>query len=178
VSGLSETDGVVTIVAATEASLDAEDRGAVALAESLGLKPPTSWPPEHNDARTRDWMRGLLRANPDDPGCGAWYVVADGRPIGTCGYKGPPDDKGDVEIGYSVIETEQRRGYGAAAVALLVRRAFRDPRVRSVSAETLPSLIASQKVLSRNGFILTGSRMDEEEGEVIRFVLTRGDQPT
>ena len=50
---------------------------------------------------------------------------------------------------------------------------FRDPRVAAVAAETLPSLIASQTVLIRNGFSLVSRRADDDLGEILRFALRR-----
>lgn len=170
---LRESAGDVVIVAATEESLDAEDAGGVALAAWLGTEEPEAWPPEHNDAGARAWFRELLRTNPAEPGCGAWYIVAEGRLRGTCGYKGPPDAGGVVEVGYSVLPGDQRRGYATAAVRLLVARAFRDPRVIRVAAETLPSLTPSQAVLLKCGFVRMGSRHENELGEVWRYELGR-----
>ena len=168
-----EPAGPVTLVAATLASLDAEEVSGDRLAGHLGVAAPPTWPPEHNDASTRDWMRSLLAEHPDEPGYGFWYIVAGGRLVGMCGYKGPPDATGTVEIGYSVIEAEQRKGYGSAATAGLVARAFRDSRVMFVAGEILPPLEASQKVMIRNGFRLVSSRPDDEVGEILRFVRAR-----
>jgi|GEM_PF-2718856 len=42
---LSETGGGVTIVAATRASLVAEDISVAAIAAHLGVAPPVDWPP-------------------------------------------------------------------------------------------------------------------------------------
>ena len=171
--GLIETVGALSLIAATPASLDAEDIGGDRLAAHLGVVAALTWPPEHNDANTRDWMRALLAAHPDEPGYGFWYILADDRLVGICGYKGPPDAMGTVEIGYSVIQAEQCKGYGSAATAILVTRAFQDGRVWSVAGETLPELEASQKVMIRNGFGLVGSRPDADLGEILRFALSR-----
>jgi len=170
---LTEANGPLVLIAATPESLAAEAVGGDRLADWLGVAGPASWPPEHNDADTRAWMLRLLADHPDEPGYGFWYIVADGRLVGIAGFKGPPDATGVVEIGYSVIESEQRRGHGVAAAAILVARAFRDRRVWTIIAETLPALTASQTVLTRNGFKLAGSRPDDDLGEVLRFVLTR-----
>jgi RimJ/RimL family protein N-acetyltransferase len=62
-------------------------------------------------------------------------------------------------------------------VTLLVARAFSDPQVAVIAAGTLPALIASQRVLIRQGFVLTGSSFDDEVGEILRFTLNRP-QPT
>ena len=172
---LVEPGANLSLIAASLASLDAEERGADALASMLGVVRPDTWPPEFNGPETRAWMRHMLISHPDQPGYGSWYLVADGRLTGICGYKGPPNEAGEVELGYSVVASEQRKGFGTAAVGLLVARAFRDPTVTAVAAETLPSLTASQTVLSRNGFVLVSRRADDELGEVLRYVLRRAE---
>ena len=172
---LVESGANLSLIAASLASLDAEERGADALASMLGVVRPDAWPPEFNGPETRAWMRHVLVSHPDQPGYGSWYLVADGRLTGICGYKGPPNEAGEVEIGYSVVASEQRKGFATAAVGLLVARAFRDATVTAVAAETLPSLTASQTVLSRNGFVLVSRRADDELGEVLRYVLRRAE---
>ena len=170
---LIKTRDNLSIIATSLALLDAEERGAGALAALLGVMPPDAWPPEFNGPKTRAWMRDMLNRHADEPGYGSWYVVADGRLIGICGFKGPPDHLGEVEIGYSVMQSYQRKGFATGAVGLLVARAFRDPRVAAVAAETLPSLIASQTVLIRNGFSLVSRRADDDLGEILRFARRR-----
>jgi RimJ/RimL family protein N-acetyltransferase len=56
---------------------------------------------------------------------------------------------------------------------MLVALAFRDPRVTVVTAETLPVLVASQKVLVRNGFAHVGGHLDPEIGQIMRFETRR-----
>jgi RimJ/RimL family protein N-acetyltransferase len=163
----------VVIVPTTIALLDREEEGAGALALALDVVPPAVWPPEFNGEPYRRWQRSLLAAHPDEPGCAGYYLIGDGELVGTCGFKGPPDDAGVVEIGYSVIATRRRRGYATAAVDLLVARAFADPRVECVAAETLPDSAASQAVLRRCRFVRAGTRIDADDGPVVRFELRR-----
>lgn len=170
---LVETDGKVSIVTTTLPMLDAEDVGGDALAAVLGVRPPLSWPPIHNDQDTRNWMRGMIEGDTFEPGYGSWYIIADGRLVGNAGFKGPPGVDGVVEIGYSVVEAEQRKGYGSAAIALLVAYAFRDPRVTAVTAETVPELVASQGVLTWLGFSLISRTPNEEFGEILRYSIGR-----
>jgi RimJ/RimL family protein N-acetyltransferase len=72
------------------------------------------------------------------------------------------------------VEAEQRKGVAVEAARMLVALAFRDPRVNVVVAETLPVLVASQKVLARNGFTHVGGYLDPVEGQVMRFETRRG----
>ena len=170
---LTATKGAISIIAVSFASLDAEDAGGAELAKLLGVKPPPSWPPQYNGPETRDWMRDLLRQHPHEPGFASWYLIADGELVGTLGYKGPPDANGSVEIGYAVVDERHRRGHASAGVALLVAQAFADPRVRMVAAETLPDGLASQGVLLKAGFVPAGSRIDADDGQVLRFERKR-----
>jgi [ribosomal protein S5]-alanine N-acetyltransferase len=171
---LTDTDGKVTIVATTLAALDAEEAGGEATAHFLNVNPPPSWPPQHNDADTREWMRNLLRQHPGEPGYNSWYLIADGELVGTLGYTGPPDDEGAVEIGYAVVDERHRRGYASAGVALLVSRAFADPRVNLVAAHALADGFASQGVLLKAGFTQVGDPVHTDEGPVVRFERKRG----
>jgi len=170
---LAETGLAVRLICGTLETLDAEDLGGNAIAALLGVDPPASWPPEHNDKATRDWMRSLLADNPQDPDYACWYIIGHGRLVGVIGFKGPPDPEGLVEIGYAIIETEHRKGYGVEAAGLLVARAFNDHRVHCVKAETLPHLTASQKVLTRCGFAHVGGTFDPVEGQIMRFERRR-----
>jgi ribosomal-protein-alanine N-acetyltransferase len=172
-SMLVERGQLIWLICATPDMLDAEDAGGQAIGARLGVAAPVSWPPEHNDDATRAWMRELLEDLPHEPGYVCWYIIALGRLVGICGFKGPPNADGEVEIGYSVVEAEHRKGYGSEAARLLVARAFRDPRVAVVYAETLPRLVASQKVLVGCGFTHVGGYIDAEEGQVMRFEIAR-----
>jgi len=168
-----ETGHSVRLICGTPATLEAEDQGGEAIAALLGVAAPATWPPEHNDKATRDWMRSLLEENPQDPDYACWYIIGDGRLVGVIGFHGPPDAEGLVEIGYAIIETEHRKGYGVEAASLLVTRAFADHRVHCVKAETLPHLTASQKVLTRCGFTHVGGTYDPVEGQIMRFERRR-----
>lgn len=172
-SHLVEHGDAVWLIATNLELLDAEEIGGPAIAAGLGVRPPAAWPPEHNDPATRVWMRGLLAEHPDEPRYTSWYIIAEGRLVGICGFKGPPNIWGEVEIGYSIVEAEHRKGFGGAAAGLLVAMAFRDPRVAVVTAETLPALVASQAILTRCGFTHVGGYMDDEIGQVMRFEVKR-----
>ncbi len=77
---------------------------------------------------------------------------------------------GTVEVGYSVLEAHQRRGYASEAVEALVGWAFGHPEVTRVIAETYPELVPSVGVLEKTGFRLIGAGSEER---VIRFERRR-----
>ena len=159
----------------TLAGLDAEDRSGADLADLLGVPAPPVWPPQHNDAATRDWLRQMQLDNPgQDRWMGHYVIAVDGEVealVGIAGYTGPPQD-GVVDIGYAIIEPAQRKGYASEAVRLLVDSAF-EGGAHTVRANTLADGVASQGVLARCGFSKSGESVDPEEGPIWTFALDR-----
>jgi RimJ/RimL family protein N-acetyltransferase len=101
-----------------------------------------------------------------------WYshLIIDGDTntvVGFGGYKGPPTD-GEVEIGYSVAPSWQRRGHATAAAQLLIEKA-RAAGVTRVCAYTLAEANASTRVLTRCGLTMTDVVDDADEGSVWRW---------
>ncbi|MCF7762519.1 MAG: GNAT family N-acetyltransferase [Verrucomicrobia bacterium] len=92
-----------------------------------------------------------------------------GTTIGRCGFKGPPDADGAVEIAYGVDPEHQGKGYATEAAIALTRFAFSDARVRIVRAHTLPEANASTRVLTKSGFEKIGEVLDPEDGPVWRW---------
>jgi GNAT superfamily N-acetyltransferase len=99
-----------------------------------------------------------------------WLIVrrADGRILGDIGTHGPPDNRGCVEIGYSLAPTARGKGIGTAAVSALVEQLAAIPRIRQVTAVTGASNTASRRLLERQGFHLTGQLPATDE---VRYTL-------
>jgi RimJ/RimL family protein N-acetyltransferase len=83
-----------------------------------------------------------------------WQIILteENRIIGGCNFKGIPDGDGRVEIGYGLDPACRNKGYMGEAVGGLVAWALGQPGVSGVLAETEKGNIASEKVLSKNGF--------------------------
>jgi [ribosomal protein S5]-alanine N-acetyltransferase len=96
-----------------------------------------------------------------------------GITVGQCGFKGPPDTNGMVEIAYSVASDQERQGYATEAARALVDYAFSIDQVKLVRAHTLPASNASKRVLAKCGFQYVGEINDPEDGLVCRFEQTR-----
>jgi RimJ/RimL family protein N-acetyltransferase len=116
-------------------------------------------------------LKWLRRTLPKLGGYGGWLMVADGEVVGLGGYKWPPSEAGDVEIGYGVAPERRRLGYARKGAALIVDAARQDPRVRAVTAETALANLPSQRVLQANGFTPVGRSLDDDEGETIVWRL-------
>ncbi len=163
------------LVPATAESTRAALAGTLALGASLGAVVPPTWPPEFLDADALEYTLARLAEGPAQAGWWLHFIVlrrgeAGRTLIGSAGYKGPPSPDGAVEVGYGIVRDHQRRGYAAEAVRGLLARAFAQPAVHRVLAETYPELVASVGVLRTCGFRLVG---DGSEPGVIRFELTR-----
>lgn len=154
--------------------LEAELAGRDALGARLAVRVPSRWPPPLYDEPALRYMLDLVRAAGGDPTWGMYYMIATepGVVVGVCGYKGPPDADGTVEVGYSVVDEYHRRGYATEATGGLMLRAFAEAAVTRVVAETLSDLAPSIGVLEKLGFRFAG--VGEEAG-VVRYEFTRAD---
>ncbi|SDM55427.1 GNAT family N-acetyltransferase [Siphonobacter aquaeclarae] len=93
--------------------------------------------------------------------------------IGSCGYKGKPNEAGEVEIGYEIKATHREKGLATEAANALVDYAFTFPEVNSVIAHTLPEESPSTRVLTKVGFVHAGETEDPDDGIVWRWILKR-----
>jgi ribosomal-protein-alanine N-acetyltransferase len=85
-----------------------------------------------------------------------WLIVIneDNTGAGMVGFKGTPNARGEVEIGYGIDPFYQRSGFMSEAVRALVEWAFSHPECRGITAPAVNlDNFASQKVLLKNGFV-------------------------
>jgi RimJ/RimL family protein N-acetyltransferase len=120
-----------------------------------------------------DWLARLAATTTADPWVLGFSVVLDasGDGVGSCGFKGPPDADGMVEIAYGIAPAHQNKGYATEAAAALVQFAFADPRVRVVRAHTMEDGNASARVLVKCQFVPFGQVVDPEDGLVWRWEI-------
>lgn len=156
------------------AELEAELAGRAFLEECLGARVPPDWPPELYDEAALRHTLDVVESAGGESAWALYYMVdrAVGVAIGVCGFKGPPDADGVVEIGYSVVPAFRRKGYATEAVSGLVTRAFAEPLVSRVVAQTFTSLAASVGVLEKLGFRFAGAG---DEPGAVKYEFTRAD---
>ena len=96
-----------------------------------------------------------------------WLVVLDGAVVGDAGTFGPPDEHGDVEIGYGLAEPVRGRGLAREFVPALAHHllARRDVR-RVVAREVLADNIPSRRALEGAGF-----RLEREQDGLTWYAL-------
>ena len=117
------------------------------------------------------WLEQVRASTAADPWTHGFSIRdrISGTVMGSCGYKGPPDEAGIVEIAYGVDADCQGLGYATEAARALVEFAFGSGQVRLVSAHTKPETGASMRVLTKCGFEWVGEVIDPEDGLVWRW---------
>ncbi len=114
----------------------------------------------------------LLRAAAADLTLFVFVSAPPSQVVGSAMLKRRPEP-GWVEIGYGVAESARGKGVATAAVRALIVRAFADPGVSEVYAETAVDNLASRRVLEKAGFQHVGQRDSEEDGRVDQWVASR-----
>jgi RimJ/RimL family protein N-acetyltransferase len=86
--------------------------------------------------------------------------------IGDVGFHAPPDELGEVSIGFGIVPAARGRGYAVEALRTLLEWALRQPEVRAVHADTDLVNLASQRVLLNAGMQLAADEGDRKVYEV------------
>ncbi len=106
-----------------------------------------------------------------------YLAEQDGRAVGTCAFKSPPQ-QGRVEIAYFTFPEYEGKGVATRMARQLVQIARDADSGVGIVAQTLPHENASTSVLRKLGFRRVGTAHDDEAGEVWEWALTVTDQPT
>jgi ribosomal-protein-alanine N-acetyltransferase len=83
-----------------------------------------------------------------------------GLAVGGIGFFGPPQG-GEVEIGYGIVPSRQRRGYATEAVRAMVADVIDLEGVQSVIATVDLDNAASIRVLEKSGMALSGRTAEQ-----------------
>lgn len=162
------------LVPATLALARAELEDRAEFAALLNADVPAAWPPQAV-ADALPLFALWLQAAPTCGGWFSWYALArqvrGGASVlvASGGFVGPPLD-GEVSVGYAVLPAFEGRGYASEMTAALVDWALAQPRVERVIAETEWAHPASVRVLSKLGFVRSGSA---QAAEGLRFERRR-----
>lgn len=77
-------------------------------------------------------------------------------------FTGPPNENGDIEIGYGINPEFQKQGYATEMVKLICAWSFEQKNISAVIAKTDHDNFPSNKTLLKNGFAKIG-----EEDELL-----------
>ena len=114
-----------------------------------------------------------LVENPEQSGWWTYLPIhkQDNRLIGSAGYKGMPTTDGTVEIGYEISRDYRNRGLATELAKGLILHAFKDTRVRSITAHTLGQENPSTAVLQKCGFVKVEEIEDPDDGLIWKWEL-------
>jgi len=155
------------LIAATVEHINAELNDLNIFASMLNAEVGIEWPPGEYDKNAQEYFRDLLMQGGEDlAGWLGWYAIKPAEEkqsavlIGAGGYFGPPSEMGELEIGYSVVPSYQKKGYATEIVKALVDIASKNSRVKRMLARTNDSNKASCIVLEKNGFKLVSRDLE------------------
>lgn len=89
--------------------------------------------------------------------------------VGTCAFKGNPNQNNTVEIAYFTFPDFEGKGFATAMARALVEIARAQPGIPHIIAHTLPQANASTRVLQKVGMKFVGDVIDPEDGPVWRW---------
>jgi len=124
--------------------------------EKLGINLNGKWPLT-DTMDILNFIKDTMNKNDDVSGFDVWMVVKKENMtvIGDAGFKGEPNDSGEIEIGFGLIDEEQKKGYGYEVASSLIEWASQIDKVKVIKAECLIDNIGSFKLLEKCGMIET-----------------------
>jgi ribosomal-protein-alanine N-acetyltransferase len=135
-----------------------------------GVRFPPEWPGE--DRRV---LEIRLEQMTKDQALQEWLLriaaLPDGTMVGHAGFHGPPRERGEVEMGYTVLPAFRSQGYATEAARALMAWAQAALGVTAFVASVSPGNAASLRLVQRLGFRQAGVQVDEEDGEELVFEL-------
>lgn len=120
--------------------------------EKLGIKTNEKWPTED----TKDILPIIYESLEKDKipsGFEAWMIVIKDnmQVIGDIGFHGKPDEKGEAEVGYGLVESERGNGIGFEALKAIIEWAFSQNSVNVIKADCLIANKPSARILEKVG---------------------------
>ncbi len=120
--------------------------------ENLGIKTNEKWPTED----TKDILPIIYESLEKDKitsGFEAWMIVKKDnmQVIGDIGFHGKPDEKGEAEVGYGLVESERGNGIGFEALKAIIEWAFSQKSVNVIKADCLIANKPSARILEKVG---------------------------
>lgn len=106
----------------------------------------------------KEIVSGQLEAVRGDSGNYLWHSFwllirkADRTVVGAADFKAPPNENGEVELGYGLGKDFEHTGYMTETVRAMCEWARKQIGVKHIIAETDTDGFASQRVLERCGF--------------------------
>lgn len=167
-----ETPNLI-LMACDQQTLEYAIQGNHQLSKHINAIVPEDW--TEFGSRALKYSLDKLKSSEDEKGWWSYFPIhkADNKLIGLCGYKGQPNDTGQVEIGYEIKSEYRNYGLATEIAKALIDNAFNFETVNSIKAHTLGEVNASNKVLINCGFHKTDEVDGKELGTLWKWELQR-----
>ena len=128
--------------------------------------------PHADKAETLAWIDNIILKGLAENRSIQWAITLKGEPklIGTACLWNLRPEAAEAELGYDLMPEHWGKGYMQESVAAIIQYGFERLHLKLIDAYTLPDNTASVKLLTRNGFVLTGK---DAESECAIFVLEK-----
>jgi ribosomal-protein-alanine N-acetyltransferase len=135
----------------------------VPLSEELWLKLQAvknedgEWPSEDVAKIIPDYIE-KLKENPRVLGWGIWLTLDknDYSVVGDIGFDGVPNELGEIKIGFGIVPSKRRQGYGFEAVKSMIDFILNKGYINKITAKCDKWNIASIRILEKAGMRNTG----------------------
>ena len=114
-------------------------------------------------------IESTLERGSEPPWCGYLALTQDEEVVGTCAFKGPPDEHGEVELAWFTFPHYENRGIGTRMAKLLVELAETNGDGAILIAHTLPEKNAATRICEHAGFSFDGEIDLPDDGRVWRW---------
>lgn len=121
--------------------------------------------PAHLDAHL-----DCLKVKESSYGWGPWIIYLNDTKevIGDIGFKGEPDSRKTVEVGYGIIKHYRNQGYASEALQAMLAHCFEKTDVLRVTAECRHDNLSSLKVLQKGCML-----RDYERLQMVHWQLSK-----
>lgn len=142
----------LTVMPMTYSMVSAILSGNLSELEKIGVHLDEKWPLQ-DTYDILNFVKEQMDKNDNISGFDVWMVVKneDMTVIGDAGFKGEPNEEGEVEIGFGLIEEEHRKGYGYEVASALIKWASQQEQVKVIKADCLIGNMGSMKILEKCG---------------------------
>ena len=128
------------------------DKNFVAL-QNNGLNAGEGYP----DQETLDTIPKIvanIELSNGPTGFESWVIITkqEMKIIGDVGFKGIPNQAGEIDLGYGIIASERQKGYAFEAAKALCDWAISQENVNTITAKCLIENEGSRKILENVGF--------------------------
>ncbi|OQW55032.1 MAG: hypothetical protein A4S09_17015, partial [Proteobacteria bacterium SG_bin7] len=153
------TNRLILVAGTVESTVAAAKKKYEVLSKLLNAIVPKEFPPPLMES-AMEFLANAVEKNPEKSVWWNWFCIlksAESRNtlIGCMGFKGKPNAYGAVEVGYSILNEFQNRGYATEGVNALIEWALQNGAT-SVAAETYPENKASIRIMEKCGMSLAG----------------------